>query len=79
MLPIKDQTPPRTLCARRSVGKHHGIRDELALVHEVFDLGVALQQGGHGLRALQAPALQNEGRVRSLALQKGPMLGLLTV
>ena len=63
----------RTTCIRGAVGRHHGIRDELALVHEILDLGVALQQGGHGLRALQAPALQNEGRVGPFALQEGPM------
>lgn len=69
----------RTTCIRRAVGKHHGVRDELALVHEILDLGVALQQRGHGLRALQAPALQNEGRVSPFALQEGPMLGALSL
>ena len=53
-------------------GARHGVWNQLPLIHEVLDLGIALQQGGHGFRALQAPALQDEGRIRPLALQTGP-------
>ena len=58
--------------AQSESGAYHGVWNQLSLIHEVLDLGVALQQGGHGLRALQAPALQDEGRVRPFALQTGP-------
>lgn len=61
---------PSLAAARGKLGARHGVGHELAAVHHLLDARVALEQRGHGHRARQAAAAQNELCVDALALSR---------